>query len=194
LATASHKVFGILRAVGLADYAVESNHYDQPTIFNMGVSGDSSDDVSTRFDGETKARANEELAFVFAIGVNDARTKAGVNFSDIERYRKSLSEIVSQARRYSDRILFVGLTPCVEARSNPVSWGDTGYTNVRIKEFDSSLQEFCEQNQVSFVEIFEPFEKAEKETELLPDSLHPNDKGHKLIAGIVKPKLEELLK
>jgi lysophospholipase L1-like esterase len=174
--------------------AIDTDDYDQPTIFNMGVSGNSSDDVLARFDNETKVRANEELAFVFAIGVNDARTKAGVNFSDVERYHKNLTKIVSQARQYSDRILFVGLTPCVEERSNPVSWGDTGYTNARIKEFDSTLKEFCEQNGLSFVEIFEPFTKAGSETELLPDSLHPNDDGHQLIADIVKPKLEELLK
>jgi lysophospholipase L1-like esterase len=170
--------------------AIATNDYDQPTIFNMGVSGDSSDDVLSRFDGETKARANEELAFVFAIGLNDARTKAGVNFSDIERYRKNLTEVTSQARQYSDRILFVGLTPCVEARSNPVSWGDTGYTNIRIKEFDSTLKEFCDQNNISFAEVLEPFLEAEAKTELLPDGLHPNNEGHQFIADIVAPKLD----
>jgi lysophospholipase L1-like esterase len=174
--------------------AIATDDYDQPTIFNMGVSGDSSDDVLARFNNETKVRANEELAFVFAIGVNDARTKAGVNFSDVERYRKNLSEIVSQARQYSDRILFVGLTPCVEARSNPVSWGDTGYTNARIKAFDRTLKEFCVQNDVSFVEVLEPFLEAEAKTELLPDSLHPNDVGHQLIADIVAASIEELLR
>lgn len=173
---------------------IETDDYEQPTIFNLGVSGNSSDDVLARFDNETKVRANEELAFVFAIGVNDACTKAGVNFSDVERYRKNLNEIVSQARQYSDRILFVGLTPCVEARSNPVSWGDTGYTNARIKAFDDVLKEFCEQNSISFVEVLEPFREAEAKTELLPDSLHPNDEGHLLIASIVAPKLEELLR
>ncbi len=55
--------------------AIDTDDYDQPTIFNMGVSGNSSDDVLVRFDNETKVRANEELSFVFAIGVNDARTK-----------------------------------------------------------------------------------------------------------------------
>lgn len=174
------------RAIGTGDY-------DQPTIFNMGVSGDSSDEVLARFDIETKARASEELTFIFAVGVNDARTKAGVNFSDAKRYRQNLSEIVRQARQYSDRILFVGLTPCVEARSNPVTWSNTGYTNDRIKAFDSTLKEFCEQNNISFVDIFEPFQDAEAQTELLPDSLHPNGEGHQLIADLVAPKLEELL-
>lgn len=167
---------------------------DPPTIFNLGVSGDSSDDVLARFDNETKVRAKAEIAIVIAIGVNDARTKAGVNYSDTNRYKQNLGEILRLAKQYTSKVLFVGLTPCVEERSNPVSRGDTGYTNNRIKEFDSTLQQFCEENQVPFVEVLEPFAKAEAETELLPDSLHPNNKGHQIIADLVKPHLEQLLK
>lgn len=173
---------------------IDGTDDDPPTIFNLGVSGNSSDDVLARFENETRVRATEELAFVIAIGVNDSRTKAGVNYSDTNRYKQNLSEIVKLAKQYSSRILFVGLTPCVEERSNPVSWGDTGYTNKRINEFDDTLRQFCKENQALFVEVFEPFAKAETETELLPDSLHPNDKGHQLIANLIKPKLQELLK
>jgi lysophospholipase L1-like esterase len=173
---------------------IDGTDNDPPTIFNLGVSGNSSDDVLARFDNETKARATEELAFVVAIGVNDARTKASVNYSDPTRYRQNLSEILKLAKQYSSKILFVVLTPCVEERSNPVSWGDTGYTNERIKEFDDTLREFCQESQVPFVEVYEPFAKAEAESELLPDSLHPNDKGHQLIADLVTPGLFELLR
>lgn len=173
---------------------IDGTNNDPPTIFNLGVSGDSSDDILARFDNETKARASEELAFVIAIGVNDSRTKAGENFSDIDRYKQNLSEILKLARQYSNKVLFIGLTPCVEERSNPVSWSNTGYTNGRIKKFNNTLREFCEENQVSFVEILEPFAKAGVEDELLPDGLHPNSKGHKLLAYLVRPKLEECLK
>jgi lysophospholipase L1-like esterase len=173
--------------------AVVTDDYDQPTIFNLGVSGDSSGDVLARFENETKVRASEELAFVIAIGTNDSRIKAGTNYSDSNRYKQNINEIFSLAKHYSDKILFVGLTPCVEERSNPVSWGDTGYTNGRIKEFDNTLREFCNENQIPFVEVFEPFAKAEAKAELLPDSLHPNDEGHQLIADLVRPKLNEMV-
>jgi len=166
---------------------------DPPTIFNLGVSGDSSDDVLARFDKETKVRAKGELALVIAVGVNDSRTKASVNYSDTNRYKQNLGEILRLAKQYSNKVLFVGLTPCVEERSNPVTWGYTRYTNSRIKEFDNTLRQFCKDNEVSFVEVYEEFAKAEAESELLPDSLHPNNDGHQLIASIVRPKLEELL-
>ena len=171
---------------------IERKNDDPATVFNLGVSGDSSDELLARFENETKARANEELTFVIAIGVNDSRTKADVNFSDIQRYKQNLEEILKHAKQYSDKILFVGLTPCVEERSNPVSWSDTGYTNARIKQFDDALRGFCEEHQVGFIEMFEPFQKAQNKQELLPDGLHPNDEGHQLIADIVGPELRSL--
>jgi lysophospholipase L1-like esterase len=174
--------------------AVDTDDYDQPTIFNLGVSGNSSDDVLARFDSETKVRATEELAFVIAVGVNDAQTNADVNFSDTQRYKSNLTAILEQAKKYSTKVMFVGLTPCVEARSNPVSWADAGYTNDRIKQFNDVLRQFCKEEQVTFVEVLEPFAKAEAEIELLPDGLHPNDKGHQLITDLVLPKLKELLR
>jgi len=174
--------------------SIETDEYNEPYIFNLGVSGNTSDDLFTRFNDETKARANDESALTFSIGVNDSRTKAGVNFSDTKHYTQNLSELLSLARKYSDKIIFVGLTPCVEERSNPVPWGDAGYTNSRIKEFDASLRNFCKDNHVTFVEVFEPFYKAQNRTELLPDGLHPNNEGHQLLADLVTPVLGDVLK
>ena len=105
---------------------VNTDDYDQPTIFNLGVSGNSSDDVLARFDSETKVRATEELAFVIAIGVNDARTKAGVDYSDTNRYRQNLSEILKLANQYSSKILF---PPPQYHRRKPVD-------EVRSQSFD----------------------------------------------------------
>ena len=174
--------------------SIETDEYNEPYIFNLGVSGNTSDDLLTRFNDETKARANGESTFIISIGVNDSRTKAGVNFSDTKHYTQNLSKLLSLARKYSDKIIFIGLTPCVEERSNPVSWGDTGYTNGRIGEFDAALRNFCEENHVTFVEVFEPFSTAQNETELLPDGLHPNNVGQQLLADLVQPVLDDALK
>lgn len=172
---------------------VDGSDDNPPSIFNLGVSADSSDDVLARLENETKARASEKLALVFAIGVNDSRTEADINFSTPEQYAQNLTAIIATARQFSDKILFVGLTPCVDTRTNPVSWGESGYTNTRIDEFDRILREVCEQNQVEYVEILQSFQKVQKQGELLPDGVHPNDQGHQLIAGLVLPVLQKLL-
>jgi lysophospholipase L1-like esterase len=171
---------------------IERTNAHSPTIFNLGVSGNSSDDVASRIEAETDARLSESVAFIIAAGLNDSRTKAGLNFSDIDRYTKNLETILGKARNYSDKILFLGLTPCDERRTNPVSWGDSGYTNKRIREFNAVLLNFI-QNNVGFVDIFVPFSTVQDQTDLLFDGLHPNDEGHQLIADLVWPRLLDLV-
>lgn len=169
--------------------------YDLPTIFNLGISGNSSGDIVERFEAETEARyQDEKLGLVFAVGVNDSRTKSGVNFSEPKEYKSNLEKLLAMARKYSDKIVFVGLTPCVEERSNPVSWGDTGYTNDRIRVFNQVLEDFCHDNALEFIDILTPFTEAGAKTELLPDSLHPNNEGHQLIADIVLPRLQSIFR
>jgi lysophospholipase L1-like esterase len=167
---------------------------DTPAVFNLGVSADASDNLLERFNNEAKARNRDELAIVFDIGCNDARTKEGKNYTEVETYTGNLAKLLKQAQTYTKKILFVGLTPCVEERSNPVSWSNTGYTNARNQLFDKALQGFCKENDVPYVPVFEDFAKRQAQEELLPDGIHPNDAGHQLIADIVRPKLEELLK
>ena len=169
--------------------------YDLPTIFNLGISGNSSGDIVERFEAETEARyQDEKLGLVFAVGVNDSRTKSGVNFSEPKEYKSNLEKLLAMARKYSDKIAFVGLTPCVEERSNPVSWGDTGYTNDRIRVFNQISEDFCHDNALEFIDILTPFTEAGAKTELLPDSLHPNNEGHQLIADIVLPRLQSIFR
>ncbi len=173
---------------------LSSQNYDLPTIFNLGVSGNTSEDLLVRFENEVKVRIYEEVAIVIAIGVNDSRIDSGINYSSPENYTKNLAELLAIAERYTKKILFVGLTPCVDSHSNPVSWDETvGYTSTNITAFDAALNEFCTQNKIKFVEILEPFTAAQSKTELLPDSLHPNNQGHQLIADLVLPKLQELI-
>lgn len=102
---------------------------DEPTVFNLGVSGDSSDDVLRRFRNEAQVRYSEEIAIAFAVGVNDSRTKAGKPYATTEQYGANLEKLAKQAREFTDKILFIGLTPCEEEITNPVPWGNTGYTN-----------------------------------------------------------------
>lgn len=172
-------------------HKIDNIQEDLPTIFNLGVSGDSSDEIVQRFEAETKARIEDELIIIFATGVNDSRIRDTKEFSNTERYKQNLVTLYNQASKYTNKILFVGLTPCVEERTNPVAWNTTRYQNGRIEQFDKALQEFCEQQNVAFIDILKPFSEAQDKTELLPDGVHPNDEGHKLIATLVKSILDQ---
>ena len=167
---------------------------DEPTVFNLGISGDTTKNVLQRFVQETEARKwpGEEFVFVFAIGTNDSLAHARDYESSPEIYADQLKELVSKASKFSAKKLFVGLTSINEKLTNPYMYSLTGkkYTNARIWEFETILRKFCDNNRLPLVKIFEKFKSRD---DLLADGLHPNDEGHKLIAGLVLPELKKLI-
>src|SRR5437762_377896 len=77
--------------------------YSQPVIFNLGISGDTAEKLVRRFENETEARLwpDEDMAFVFSIGTNDASTRNLEPFSTPEKYRNQLEELIKMAKRFS---------------------------------------------------------------------------------------------
>lgn len=170
---------------------------DVPALFNLGVSADTTENLLARFEHEATARKRPELAFVFAIGTNDSRIDGKTPFSSPERYAANLGRLIEQAKQFVDmsRILFVGLQPCDEARTTPVSWRDTTYTNERLKLFDQALQKACNEHDVAYVPIFNAYQKAQKNSaDMLIDGLHPDDAGHEHMYALISPYLADILK
>ncbi len=165
---------------------------DPPSIFNLGISADTSKNVVERLSAEAKARIRgEEGVIVFSIGVNNAVVENNNFWSTPEEYRSDLGEMLRVARGFAKKIMFVGLSSCDESRTLPVAWGDYWYSNERLALFEEVLKKFCQDNNLPHVKILDLF--IGREDELLFDGLHPNQKGHKLIYERVKPELEKLL-
>lgn len=167
---------------------------DAATIFNLGVSADTSDDLLKRMDNEIIARNNgEHLVVVITIGVNDSKIKSGKTYTEPDLYKEKLEQLLKTGKKYTKSVLFVGLTPCVDERTHPVAWGDIVYDNKRLELFDNALRTFCEEHEVQFIDVFPAFSKEQEKRDLLPDGLHPNDDGHQLMADLVLPKIKELV-
>ena len=119
---------------------------NEPTIFNLGISGDITGGVIRRFENELEARKwrwpNEDFAFVFAIGTNDSANESN-NQPNLKNYYKELKELISLARKQSNRILFVELTPVIENLSNNQPGRTKMYTNERIEKFNQVLTKSC---------------------------------------------------
>jgi acyl-CoA thioesterase I len=163
-----------------------------PDFFNLGVSADTSQNVCDRFEAETRARKRKhELVFVFAVGVNDACITKGIPQATPEQYQQNIVRLVKMAQEFSHKMLFVGLTPCDESKTTPCSWGDYVYKNEDVKKLDDILAKVCVEQNVPYMPVRDLF--VGKEKELLPDGLHPNTKGHRLIADQIRPKLDQLL-
>lgn len=169
---------------------------DVPVLFNLGISADTTIELLARFEQETTARLRDGMAFVFAIGTNDARVDGQKPFSAPEQYAANIRVLIDKAKKFTsaDKILFVGLQPSDETRTAPCSWRDTSYFTQRLWQFDALLEETCGQLGISFVPIYEAFQKRQSEQNILIDGLHPDDVGHELIHDLVAPKLKELLR
>jgi len=168
---------------------------DQPTIFNLGISADTSRNVLARARAETQARTrpNTSPIVIVQIGVNDSCTEPSGNMVPIEEYKANLEKITEMLQSISSKLIFVGLSACDEAKTTPVSWGDFHYTNKSIKAYEDQMKAVAEAAGLSFVPVFDEFAKAMQAKELLADGLHPNNEGHDVIFNIVRPRLLALI-
>lgn len=168
---------------------------NEPTIFNLGISGGRSDTILARFDAETAARDNgEELIIIVCTGLNDSYREGQDRFkSNPEQYETNLRELAHKAKKHSDKILFVGLIAPDENKTMPVFWKDIYYIRERVKLFEGIMQKVAEEKGISFVPIFEKFKYQAENQNLWTDGLHPNNDGHELIYQLVRPELEKII-
>lgn len=160
------------------------------TVVNLGIPGNTSQDVLDRFDNETAARNNfGEIGFVFLVGANDSKMRDGKEVTTPNQYLENLETLIEKARSYSERILFVELTPCVPGRITSASV----FTNERIVKYNKIINEVCSKNNIPTVPLFNDFTEFLKTNDCLPDGLHPNNDGYEFMASKIKPMFDEVM-
>ena len=160
-------------------------------IYNLGVSGDTSRDILKRFEKEASCRIdeNEETMFIFALGANDCafvHSEKEFLVSE-EEFVRNFDQIVFLSKIYTEKIIFLGLTPVDEEKTDPLPWADhLSNMQEHRKKFNDMLERMCRDKGVHFIEIFDKLNKKD-----LEDGDHPNSKGHEKIYLSVKKYLEE---
>lgn len=154
----------------------------------MGISGDNTSGLLERFDFETRDRIDEdqETAFVFAIGVNDSQfvEKQGHRIP-IDQFLSNLKTLIDKARKYSKKIVFVGLFPVDDSKLTPTSWDQNkSYTLEYVAKYNDVLQQVCKSEEIDFINTYDKFVNKDFK-ELLIDGLHLNTEGHKQLSNIV---------
>lgn len=157
-------------------------------VYNLGVSGDTSHDVLKRFEKEADARIdeNEETMFIFSFGSNDCvfiydEKSFAVTEADFVR---NINELIALARIYSQKIVFVGLTPMDEGKTKEVA--SAYQTNDHLKRFNEIMRRICDEQKIHFIDVYDKVSKKD-----LEDGDHPNSKGHEKIFNEVKKYLED---
>lgn len=155
-------------------------------IYNLSISGGTTETILERFESEAKIR--EADALVFQSGGNDSylKGKNDTNQIPLNQFRKNLEEIIKRAKNITQNIIFIGFKNVDEAKTMPVSWKDIYYVNAEIKKYDEVMQNLCKEKDIPYLDIFGLLKNED-----LEDGLHPNSIGHKKIFERVKEFLEE---
>ena len=121
-------------------------------VYNLGVSGDTTADLLNRIEIEVKSR--EPDLIIFAIGINDAQfihSTNGLHVS-LDEFQQNLAKLLSVAKKFTDKVVFVGLTKVDESKTTPIPWNtDKSYTNENIERLDNAIKKFCEDKKLKFI-------------------------------------------
>ncbi len=173
----------------LEQKTVRSNFKNYNSVYNLGIDGDTSAKLLARLEQEVKVRhGGEKTVFVFAIGVNDSIFFNSENRFKVqpEIFSENIRQIINVARKFSPKIIFMGIAPVDDSRVDPIPWlPEASYKNEYVKKYNFILRDVCGQEKVGLLDLFE--ELGEKEfAEKLTDGVHPDSKGHQQIFDIVQ--------
>jgi len=155
------------------------------SVYNLAVSGATTDDLLKRFDVECEARRPNIV--VFSIGNNDSSLVKSLqsNRMPIEEFRENLEKLSEKARKFTEKIVFVGLSRVDEAKTKPVYWNeDAWYVNAEIEKYDAIIEKFCREKNLKYISLRGILKDGDWE-----DGLHPNAKGHEKIFEKIKPEV-----
>lgn len=163
---------------------VFAKHFGQHKTLNLGYSGDRTEHVIFRLDnGELRNQRNAKVA-VIMIGTNNT----GHSQQDPSETADGVSRILSilRARCPDTKVLLLGVFP----RDHKPD-GKLRKINDAINE---RIAKFHDGKRVHYLDISSKFltEDGVLTKEIMPDFLHPKEKGYGIWAEAIAPKLKEL--
>jgi lysophospholipase L1-like esterase len=134
-----------------------------------------------------KIYPDDRSSIIFAVGLNDAKCLKSKNnpLTKEKDFRNNIKLLIKNAKKYTDHIIFVGLTPVDEQKTAPLD--NVYFLNEKIRTYEKIIGEECEKKNVYFLSIIEEWLKFDYLNLLSQDGIHPNEKGHQKIFKKIKP-------
>lgn len=175
------------------------------TVVNAGVGGNATTDARARFEQDVLARDPDVVTLAF--GINDAAVDvwkgATLPRVPIENYRANL-------RYFAESLKERGCQP-VLMTPNPLAWtpnlielyGKPPYDpnsadgfNVLLAEYAEVVRSVAKEEGVPLIDVWQLFKDHQTrhpDESLLLDGMHPNQRGHRLIADALLKILPSVL-
>lgn len=148
------------------------------TAYNLGVRGETSVQVASRWRQETRARLlpGTDTRIVVSFGANDTTIDGGMQRVEVERSCGAMDGILERARSIGLPALVVGPAPV----------NDVGQSR-RIRSLSAAFGEVCASRAVPFLGVIEPLLSSSvwSEQAASGDGAHPGAGGYQALAELV---------
>lgn len=172
---------------------IDSQYEEYYITYNLGIDGDTSTGLLKRFEVETKPRIwpGEETIFFFHIGDNDSlyNNKTKKFLVPTDKFEKNIKELISQSKKHSEKIIFIGSAPIDDSKTDPVPLiPDSSYKNKYFSRFREITKKICEKENCHFIDLSNTINQ-ENWKNFLPDGVHPNTEGYEKTFEVIKDHL-----
>lgn len=158
-------------------------------VYNLGIDGDTTEKITKRFDTESSVRCVDVC--IFATGIQDSKyfTILNQTQTSVDDFKRLIETLVSKAKKFTEHIVFIGITEVDEERMHPIPWGRTNgsYGNKNIKKFNDVIKNVCDENSISFIDMAGLLDTKKD----IHDGVHPNTRGHKKMYEKIRDFLVE---
>lgn len=179
-------------------------------IVNAGIGGNTTQMAVNRFEKDVLEK-NPDLV-VIQFGINDSAIDVWKNPPETEprvskeRYIQNLEKIIETLKaRKCGVILMTPNQMCWTQRLKenygkpPYDTNDLDGFNVTLREYAQAVREIAAKQKVPLVDVYAAYTaygKVENQSvnNLLLDGMHPNDKGHRIVADLLIPEIVKLCK
>ena len=152
-------------------------------VYNLGIPGDTSTDLLKRFRTEVSQRVryqreDDRFVICIAIGINDSPE------APVDVFRQNMTKLVRASQEFTEEVFLIGCTCVDEGRTDP--YEDTYFSNEKIRQFNSIIQQIAREYEVRFIDVFDILE----DKTLIDDGIHPNSEGYEKLFHRIKGFLQ----
>jgi lysophospholipase L1-like esterase len=162
-------------------FVTTRGEYNRATfLYNLSIVGETTADLLKRFPTELAARqpAPEDL-IVFVAGINDTQFVNDQPIATPADVCTNVQALLQQARAWTPRLCWIGLTPVDDARTTPIPWmPDRSYRTATVAEFEAAIRRTVAAAAIPYIELFRAWTADRVYPQLLFDGIHPNAAGH----------------
>ena len=153
---------------------LKSKGFQSTTVVNGGISGSTTASSLRRLQWHLRSKTKPDI-IILALGAND-----GLRGQDVENSQKNLEKTITLAKENDIEILLAGM-------KMPPNYG-----NKYTREFEAMFPKMAKKYDLPMIPFL--LEGVAAESKLnLPDGIHPNANGYKVVAATVFKYLQPIL-